>query len=139
MRIYPLLLLALILPLAACETDEDTIEKYSERPVGDLYNEAQDAMEAGHNTRAAKLFEEVDRQHPYSEWATRAQLQAAYAYYEDREYEKAQATLDRFIQVHPGNENVAYAYYIRALTYYEQIYDVRRDQGVTELAETALR
>jgi outer membrane protein assembly factor BamD len=133
--ILPLFLLFF---LAACETD-DKADAYVERPVGDLYNTAQDKMEKGDYVSAAKDFEEVDRQHPYSEWATRAQLQAAYAYYQDREYEKAQATLDRFIQIHPGNENVAYAYYIRALTYYEQIYDVKRDQSVTETAMKTLQ
>jgi len=129
-------LLALLLPLllvTACNTD-DADEKYSEQPVGELYNKAQDALEAHSYAKAAKLFEEVDRQHPYSEWATRAQIQAAFAYYSDEEYEKAQATLDRFIQIHPGNEQVAYAYYLRALTYYDQIYDVKRDQSVTETA-----
>lgn len=135
MNRYPLLILALAASLTACSGIEDKEDAlYVERPVGQLYNEAQDAMEAGRFEKAAKLFEEVDRQHPYSEWATRAQLQAAFAYYSDREYEKAQSTLDRFIQVHPGNENVAYAYYLRALTYYEQIYDTKRDQSITEIA-----
>lgn len=137
-RFSPLILvlvLALLLPLAACSGIEDKADAlYIERPVAQLYNEAQDAMQKRNFEKAAKLFEEVDRQHPYSEWATRAQIQAAFAYYSDQEYEKAQSTLDRFIQVHPGNENVAYAYYLRALTYYEQIYDTKRDQSVTEIA-----
>ena len=135
-KILPFLLLPLL--LIGCTTDDETKDKYVERPVADLYNEAQDAMEKSNYQRAAKLFEEVDRQHPYSEWATRAQIQAAFAYYADQEYEKAQATLDRFIQVHPGNEQVAYASYLRALTYYDQIYDVKRDQSITELSEQTL-
>lgn len=137
------LLLALMAPvllLSACGSiaDGDIDDKYVERPVADLYNEAQDALQESRFERAAKLFEEVDRQHPYSEWATRAQLQAAFAYYSNQDYERAQSTLDRFIQVHPGNENVAYAYYLRSLTYYEQIYDTKRDQSITETAMQTL-
>jgi outer membrane protein assembly factor BamD len=134
----PFLLLPFL--LLGCATDDaEKDDKYVERPVTDLYNDAQDAMENENWPRAAKLFEEVDRQHPYSEWATRAQIQAAFAYYADMEYEKAQATLDRVLQVHPGNAQVDYAYYLRALTYYDQIYDVRRDQSITGLAEQTLK
>lgn len=139
---FPRTLLALVclLVLSACGSVADRDDAaYAERPVAELYNEAQDALLQGSFERAAKLFEEVDRQHPYSEWATRAQLQAAFAYYSNQDYERAQSTLDRFIQVHPGNENVAYAYYLRALTYYEQIYDTRRDQSITETALQTLQ
>ena len=80
------------------------------------------------------MFDEVERQHPYSVWATKAQLMAAYAHYRDAQYEDALNALDRFIQLHPGNRDIAYAYYIRALSYYEQISDVKRDQRMTELA-----
>ncbi|HET8729179.1 MAG TPA: outer membrane protein assembly factor BamD, partial [Alphaproteobacteria bacterium] len=87
---------------------------------------------------AADLFEEVERQHPYSQWATRAQLMAAYSLYEALEYDEAIIALDRFIQLHPGNEDIAYAYYLKALSYYERISDVERDQEMTELAMNAL-
>ncbi len=131
-RLSALAITALLL-LAACAGD-DKEEKYVEQPVGTLYNQALNASFQGKYEKAAKDFDEVDRQHPYSEWATRAQLNSAYAYYMDEKYEESISTLDRFIQLHPGNENVAYAYYLKALCNYEQIRDVQRDQSFTEAA-----
>lgn len=122
--------------LAACSTSDD--EAYIERPVEELYNEAVDANVTGNYTQAAALFLEVERQHPYSVWATKAQLMSAYAYYSQTQYDDAILALDRFIQLHPGNRDIAYAYYLKALSYYEKIVDVGRDQRTTELALTAL-
>ena len=130
---FALIILALPVFLAACAGD-DKDEKYVEQPVGTLYNQALDASVAGNYQKAAKDFDEVDRQHPYSEWATRAQLNSAYSYYMDEKYDESIATLDRFMQLHPGNENIAYAYYLKALCNYEQIRDVQRDQSFTEAA-----
>ena len=90
------------------------------------------------NCGAAKLFDEVERQHPYSTWATQAQLMSAYSYYLIDSYDDAIPALERFIDLHPGNRGAAYAYYLRALCYYEQIADVSRDQGNTEEAQRAL-
>ena len=122
--------------LAACggAGDED---KYVERKVNDLYNNAVDALEGREYKQAAKLFDEVERQHPYSVWATKAQLMAGYALYEANDYESAIVSLDRFIQLHPGNRDVVYAYYLKALSYYERISDVVRDQLITEKALAA--
>ena len=83
---------------------------------------------------AAIAFNEVDRQHPYSVWATKAQLMSAYAYYQNNKYDDAIVSLDRYIQLHPSNRDVPYAYYLKALSYYEQISDVSRDQKITEFA-----
>jgi outer membrane protein assembly factor BamD len=83
---------------------------------------------------AAYLFNEVERQHPYSSWATKAQLMSAYSLYQDDAYDSAVIALERFIQLHPSSPNVAYAYYLKALCYYEQISDVKRDQNMTEIA-----
>jgi len=124
--------------LAACSsTDEDEIA-YVERPVEQLYNEAAGAIERENFTLAAQLFEEVERQHPYSPWAVRAQLMAAYALYEEQKYDEAIVALDRFIQLHPGNERIDYAYYLRGLAYYDQIADPKRDQRITEQARSTL-
>ena len=103
-------------------------------PVETLYNQAARLLDQQKYPAAAIAFDEVERQYPYSAWATRAQLMSAYSYYRDLKYDEAVLGLDRFIQLHPGNENVAYAHYLRALSYYEQISDVRRDQRMTELA-----
>ena len=134
---FPVRLVAgLALLLAACSSDE-TLE-YVERPPEQIYREAQVSLEAENYAAAAELFDEVDRQHPYSQWATRAQLMSAFAHYQDLEYDDAVIALDRFIQLHPGHEDIAYAYYLRALCYYERISDVERDQRMTVLAREAL-
>jgi outer membrane assembly lipoprotein YfiO len=122
--------------LAACSEKK---EEYVERPVEELYNEAMDLVDKSEYTKAAKAFEEVERQHPYSVWATKAQLMAAYALYERNKYDDAIIQLDRFIQLHPGNKDAAYAYYLKGLCYYEQITDVRRDQKMTEQAMKSLQ
>jgi len=99
-----------------------------------LYNNAADMMDLGQYLPATKAFNEVERQHPYSEWATRAQLMSAYGYYKGQEYDQAILTIDRFIKLHPGNEDIDYAYYLKALNFYEQITDVARDQAMTRQA-----
>lgn len=121
--------------LAACSSDEEEIP---EQPAELLYNNAINTLESGAAGKAAPLFEEVERQHPYSQWATQAQLMAAYSYYLIDDYDSAIPALDSFIDLHPGNRNTAYAYYLRALCYYEQIADVTRDQGNTEEAQRTL-
>lgn len=129
--------LALIGLISSCAL-RDT-EFYVERPVEDLYSRALVFLERGRYQDAAKAFDEVERQHPYSVWATRAQLMGAYAYYEGNRYDESIIALDRFIQLHPGYQDIAYAYYLKALCYYEQIVDISRDQRMTELAATALQ
>ena len=123
--------------LAACSGEKE--EAYVERPVEELYNNAVNAMSTGSYKRAAKLFDEVERQHPYSVWATRALLQAAYAHYQANKYDDAIVALDRFIQLNPSNRDVAYAYYLKALCNYEQITDVARDARMTELSMQSLQ
>ncbi len=127
------------LALAGCSSTEDEQPTYVEAPVDRLYNQAMDAMLEENYTQAAKMFEEVERQHPYSVWATKAQLTAAYAYYQEQRFDTAILTADRFIQLHPGNRDVAYAYYLKAISYYAQIADVSRDQRLTEQAQKALQ
>ena len=122
--------------LAACGSSDEVV--YVERGVEDIYNGALDSLLVGNAVVAAREFDEVERQHPYSVWATKAQLMAAFARYDVQQYDDAIITLDRFIQLHPGNPDVSYAYYLRALSYYEQIADVGRDQRITEQALAAL-
>ena len=127
--------LACALALAACA---DKPPVYVERPVEDLYNTAMDQLLEGGNQAAAKSFDEVDRQHPYSVWATKAQLMSAYALYQGNKFDESIIAADRFIQLHPGHRDVAYAYYLKALDYYIQIEDIGRDQKTTQQALTAL-
>lgn len=124
--------------LGAC-SDKKEDDTYVERPVEELYNEAMDDIDHDEYQKAAKAFDEVERQHPYSVWATKAQLMGAYALYERNKYDDAIVELDRFIQLHPGNKDTPYAYYLKALCYYEQITDVARDQKITEQALKALQ
>ena len=128
---------ALAAPLVAgaCSSDKDT---YVERPPEELYNTALDQLHSGNSVQAAKTFDEVERQHPYSSLATQSELMSAYSYYKDNKYDDAVNALDRFIQLHPGNPDAVYAYYLKGLCYYEQIVDVGRDQRVTELALESL-
>ena len=128
--------LAALVLLAACSQDE---EVYREQPVEELYNDAMDDLLDGSYIEAAKGFDEVERQHPYSVWATRAQIMAAYAYYKNNNYDESIISADRFIKLHPGHKDVAYAYYLNAVSYYEQISDVGRDQEMTELALLSLQ
>jgi len=129
-------LLALFL-LGAC-TSEDAVPEYVERPVNEIYNDALNVLQDGAYADAAIMFDEVERQHPYSSWATKAQLMSAYSYYQDDSYDSAVVALDRFIQLHPSNEDVPYAYYLKALCYYEQISNISRDQKMTKLALSTL-
>lgn len=137
---FPILRLAILMlamcAFVSCADDDKTMP---DKPVDELYNAAQDLMDKHEYKDASKQFEEVERQHPYSQWATRAELMSAYALYEDMDYDKAVADLDTFIQLHPGNANIAYAYYLRALCFYERLADVRRDQSFAENALKGLQ
>lgn len=112
--------------------------KYFERPVEDIYNTAMAELQKGRYFQAAEQFDEVERQHPYSVWARRSMLMAAYSNYQINEYDKAILAAQRFISLHPGNRDVVYAYYLIAISYYEQISDVGRDQKITAEALRSL-
>lgn len=128
--------LIICLIFVGCAADE---EVYKEEPVESIYNKALTELEDGEYEAAAKAFAEVDRQHPYSIWATKAQLMSGYSFYQNNDYDEAIIALDRFISIHPSNKDAPYAYYLKALCYYEQISDVGRDQQMTQLALKTLR
>jgi outer membrane protein assembly factor BamD len=111
---------------------------YVARDAESLYAAAKRRLDNGEPRVAAALFDEVERQHPYSPWARRAQLMSAFSYYMQKDYTKSIETAQRFLSIHPGNKDAPYAYYLIALSYYEQIADVERDQKITEQALTAL-
>jgi len=131
------LILLSVIAITSC-TEAAPELAYVERPVEELYNEALAVLESGEYADASLKFEEVERQHPYSSWATKAQLMSAYSYYQDDAYDSSIIALDRFIQLHPSNADVPYAFYLKALCYYEQISDVTRDQRMTDLAQNTL-
>jgi outer membrane protein assembly factor BamD len=140
-----LALVAAITPLAGCAGGglfgggggaKDT--QYVARDVNTLYNSAKQRLDAGNYAVAAALFDEVERQHPYSIWARRAQLMSAFSYYAAKEHQKSIESARRFLSIHPGNKDAPYAMYLIALNQYEQISDVERDQTATKAALDAL-
>ena len=134
-KILPVCLFSLLV-LGAC-AHKDKVDQ-TERPPEALYADAQKSFDEKQYKTAANQFDEVERQHPYSQWATKAKLMSAYASYQDSDYAAALITLDNFIELHPGHPDIAYAYYMKAICYYEQIVDVGRDQELTDKAEKAL-
>jgi outer membrane protein assembly factor BamD len=108
-------------------------------PVETYYNNGVDALNAKRYKVAATQFDNVEQYYPYSSWSTNAQLMHGYVNYLQDDYTAAIAVLDRFIQLHPANRDIAYAYYLRALSYYEQIADISRDQKGTQEAMAALQ
>jgi outer membrane protein assembly factor BamD len=135
------LVVAMVLPLAACAngrkgTRADT--QYVARDVNTLYRLGKDRLDHRDYATAAAVFDEVERQHPYSVWARRAQLMSAFSYYAARDYTKSIDSARRFLSIHPGNKDAPYAYYLIALSYYEQIEDVGRDQTTTRQALESL-
>ncbi|MDB5654267.1 MAG: putative lipoprotein [Tardiphaga sp.] len=138
-------LMALAVPLSGCGTgalwDKFTTkdETFVEEPADKLYNEGLYLMNQSKDPKAAaKKFEEVDRQHPYSEWARKSLLMSAYAAYEGGDYDTCIGSATRYVTLHPGSPDAAYAQYLIAASHYDQIPDVSRDQGRTEKAMAAL-
>ncbi|WP_374576289.1 outer membrane protein assembly factor BamD [Phenylobacterium sp.] len=111
---------------------------YEERPVELLYSTGADRLDHGLWSQAVSYFEEVERQHPYSEWSRRAILMTAFAHYQGNNYAEAIGDADRFLSLYPGNPAAVYAYYLKAICYFEQIVDVGRDQAATGQALDAL-
>jgi len=146
-RLLPILL---ILPLMACSGPsawDGSSRSLGARPGATgqdtspeaLYAAGLEALNAEQFARAVELFDLVEREHPYSAFATNAKLMSAYGEYMRNRYTEALGALDRFIQLHPAHRDIAYAYYLRALSFYEQINDTERDQRTTEQAMAALQ
>ena len=131
----PLIVLALALPAAGCARNKlKTDTEYVARDVSTLYTLAKRRLDQRNYPVAAKLFDEVERQHPYSVWARRAQLMSAFSYYMAQQYSDAISSAQRFLTIHPGNKDAPYANYLIAMSYYQQIEDVNRDQKITQQA-----
>jgi outer membrane protein assembly factor BamD len=130
---------AAAVPLAGCATGRNTKADtaYVARDVNSLYASAKLALDRRNYEAAAKQFDEVERQHPYSIWARRAQLMSAFSYYLAQKYPDAISSAQRFVTIHPGNAEAPYANYLIAMSYYQQIEDVSRDQASTQQASKA--
>ena len=139
-------LIVLAIPLSGCGTGalwdkffakDDT---FKDEPADKLYNEGLYLLNQKKDLKlASKKFEEVDREHPYSEWARKSLLMSAYAYYDAGDYDSCIGAATRYVTLHPGSPDAAYAQYLIAASQYDQIPDVTRDQGRTEKAIAALQ
>src|SRR6187551_399936 len=110
-----------------------------DEPADRLYNEGLYLLNAKKDARdAVKKFEEVDRQHPYSEWARKSLIMSAYAYYTAGSYDECVSTAKRYVTLHPGSPDAAYAQYLIAASYFDEIPDITRDQARTEKALASL-
>ncbi|MBA4789878.1 MAG: outer membrane protein assembly factor BamD [Pseudomonadota bacterium] len=123
--------------LAGCATDKDDILAPDE-PAEKIYNEGLTLMNRGELKAAAKRFEDLDRTHPYSEWARKALLMDTYVYYQLGEYDDAISAGKRYLSLHPGSQDAAYASYLVASAYFDNIPDITRDQKATRQALDAL-
>lgn len=123
--------IACLVLLGACSSSEPTI-KDEDKSAETLYNEAYDYLEKTSYQKAAETFDKVEMEHPYSKWAVKSKLMSAYAYYKDEKYDDAIASLDRFIRLHPGNKDIAYAYYLKGVCYYNQIAPSQKEQSATK-------
>ena len=132
------LMMAVGVTACASRGDRAAQQQFQEQPVEQLYNQAADLLDRRRWAEAAGAFDAVEQQHPYSSWARRAMLMAAYSKYRAGDYEESITAAREFIALHPGNESAAYAYYLIAVSYFEQIMDVGRDQSNTENALTSL-
>ncbi|CAN5201525.1 outer membrane protein assembly factor BamD [soil metagenome] len=114
-------------------------ETFVDEPADKLYNEGLYLMNKKNDRKSAmKKFEEVDRQHPYSEWARKSLLMSAYAAYENGDYDECISSANRYVALHPGSADAAYAQYLIAASNFDQIPDISRDQGRTEKSIAAL-
>ncbi|MEM9013450.1 MAG: outer membrane protein assembly factor BamD [Pseudomonadota bacterium] len=131
-------LLSAVTLLAACSGDDrDPVAE--ERPPSEIFQSAEAMIERGGAEEAAFMFEEVERLYPYSQWAKRAIIMSAYANYQAAQYEESRSAAQRYIEFYPSDEDAPYAQYLIALSWYDQISDVGRDQGNTIEALQALR
>ena len=124
--------------LGACSLfDKDNVAP--DEPADKLYNEGLYLLNTKKDPKeAAKKFEEVDRQHPYSEWARKALIMSAYAYYESSAYDECISTAQRYVTLHPGSPDAAYAQFLIGSSYFDQIPEISRDQTRTEKALESL-
>jgi outer membrane protein assembly factor BamD len=129
---------AIILPVTGCARNRAKSDvNYVASDVNTLYGVAKERLDGQDYETAAKLFDEVERQHPYSVWARRAQVMSAFNYYLAHKYTDSISSAQRFLTIHPGNAEAPYAHYLVAMSYYEQIEDVTRDQAISQQAADA--
>jgi outer membrane protein assembly factor BamD len=133
-RIAPIAMLTLILVGCSGKDDDPFADPYAGRSAASIYAEAEGLLQEGDNIDAGEMMEELERVHPYSEWAKRAMVMSAYAYYQGTDFGRSRIAAQRFIDFFPSDADAPYAQYLIALSWYDQIVDVARDQGATRKA-----
>jgi outer membrane protein assembly factor BamD len=146
--LFPALLSLLI---CACSSNDDDKQISTAAPEGSqelvqqeegkatrLYEKARENLDKGYYKTAIQNFQDIERLYPFSNLAPKAKVMSAYAYFKDEEYDEAIALIDNFVRLNPGNEDVSFMYYLKAMSYYQQITDIKRDQQVTKLALESL-
>ena len=136
LRANTFLFVILIVFTACSDTKLMTPETEGEK-LQILYNDAMELVKKRDFVDAAALFEDIERQYPYSKWSNQAQLMSGFCYYKSNMYNDSLDALERFIALYPGSSKISYAYYLRALNYFEQINDIERDQETTSKAKKA--
>lgn len=132
-----ILILTSFLLISACSSKKK-IDEFAGFTPEKLYSSGMEKMHKQEYSEAIKYFDRINQEYPYSPLASEAQLMESYAYYKTAKFEYAIASLDDYINLYPGEKNSAYAYYLRALCYYDQIEGTQLDQTFTEDAKTSL-
>ncbi len=130
-------LIAILFIFIACADSKITTPETEGEKLQILYNNAMQLVKKRDYVDAAILFEDIERQYPYSKWSNQAQLMSGFCYYKSNMYNDSLDALERFIALYPGSSKISYAYYLRALNYFEQISDVERDQTITTKSKNA--
>ena len=123
--------------LAGCTSTKLAIPETEGEKLQILYSNAIELVRKKDFVDAAILFEDIERQYPYSKWSNQAQLMTAFCYFKSQMHEESIDALERFIALYPSSKKISYAYYLRALNYFEQIKDVERDQSLTAKSKQA--
>jgi len=120
--------------ISACSSSPDDTLEFDDTPPETLYSQAVGLMNTGAYTDAAKKFEEVDKNHPYSDWARQAIVMSAFNYFRAGAFDESQAAAERYLALHPGSDQAAYAQFLIAQSYFQQVGDIGRDQGEAQRA-----
>lgn len=137
--IWPLLAASLVLTACSGKGSSVAVEDLSRLGPQEIFQAAEYEMAQKNPDKAAVFFGEVERLYPYSEWAQRSLIMSAFAHHKDGAYEQSRADAQRYLDFYPADKDAAYAQYLIALSYYDQIDNVSRDQGITFQALQALR
>lgn len=129
-------ILIMIVAISGCKSKKE--EEVKQEPIEELYDKAYDSIKTRQFKKSAEIFTEIEQEYPYSKWANNAKLLSAYSNYQANKYKEAIIELDDFIKLYPANQYTAYAYYLKAMCYYEQMSDIKRDQKMATLAKEGM-